>query len=136
MISELTQAILTKYNTLMRGSVLLKNSCPIYFSTAPSGVDYPFTSYYITDNSMSFDSCSDYYDFIVQFSVFDNKNTPADVTVIMDVVNEGFNNLATLSGIEGGLVNIEPVSHRVLQRIGEKGHVGIIVYKVKIGKNR
>ena len=135
MLAEIIKGIVTQYNTLQYNGSDLSDTAPIYFGTAPDGKPYPFTSFYLVDTQVDFDTCNDYYDSVIQFSVFDNSKSPENVLLIGDAINDGFNN-ASLSGLDGIQLRMEPISQTVQQLEDAAGHVCILNYKLVIEKAR
>jgi len=136
MLLELCEAIQSKYDTLSYGSGLLKDTAPLWFGVAKDGESYPFVSYYIIDGRISsFTTCSDSFDYLVQFSVFDKGKTPINAIKISDAIVKGFNS-ASLSGLEGDLVNLQPLGQSILEEENNNGHVGIVEFGVFIENQR
>jgi hypothetical protein len=135
MIAELVASIISKYNTVAYDGGLLKNTAPIYFGTAPDSHAYPFTSFYLPDTRMDFSTCSDFFDFLLQFNVYDNGKSPANVLLIQDAIYEGFNN-AVLSGLDGTELRLEPISFNSNQLEDEEGHMGVVQMKCVVEKVR
>jgi hypothetical protein len=135
MIAELVASLVAKYNEVAYDGGDLKDTAPIYFGTAPDKSPYPFTSLYLPDTKFDFTFCSDLADFLIQFSVYDNGKSPANVLLIQDAVYEGFNNVA-LAGLDGTQLTLEPVSVNTRQNEDEDGHVGVVIFKAVIEKVR
>jgi hypothetical protein len=135
MIAELVAALVAKYNEVAYDGGDLKDTAPIYFGTAPDKAPYPFTSLFLPDARFDFSFCSDFGDFLIQFSVFDNGKSPANVLLIQDAVYEGFNN-TPLAGLDGTQLRLEPVSVNTRQNEDEDGHIGVIQFKLVIEKVR
>jgi len=133
MFSEFTKAIKAKYDTITYNSGLLKNTAVLYFGTAPDDATYPFTNFNIRATRGIGDSCNDMYDFLIQFSVFDNSKSPQNVLEIGDAINTAYNN-TSLTGLDGDLLIIRPFSAEITERLEEEGHACNITYYAKIEK--
>lgn len=136
MIKELATQIYSTYNTLTYNTSALSAIAPIYFDIAPDKADYPFTSYYILDSDINkLDTCYDGYDFMLQFSVFDQGTSPMQIMEIMDVIIDGYNEIP-LTSLDGSLLNLEPKRSEVTEIPDDDGHQGIIEYRAFIQKLR
>jgi len=135
MIAQLIASIISEYATVTYDGGLLADTAAIYFGTAPDRKSYPFTSVYLPDTQMDFSFCSDFFDFLVQFNVYDRGKSPANVLLIQDAIYEGFNNTA-LTGLDGTQLRLAPISFNCVQSEDEDGHIGVCQFKCVVEKVR
>lgn len=134
MIIELASALKTQYGTLLYNGSNLNSYAPLFFGVAPDKQNYPFVSYYILDTRINkLTTCTDGYDFFVQFSVFDRGTTPITVMAIQDVIIVGFREIA-LMDLDGTLINLEPIGCKTVEMENDEGHMGVVEYRAFIEK--
>jgi len=141
MITELSKAIVTHYNTITTNisgisGVPLSSIAPIYFGVAPDKAPYPFVSYYIIDTKIgTLTTCTDGFDVLIQFNIHDTGTSPLSVMYISDEIIDGYNSVA-LSGLDGSLVNLQPLGLNINEDGNNDGTIGIVEYGCFIEKIR
>jgi hypothetical protein len=113
MITELSTAIVTKYNTLQYNGKDLSSTAPIFADIGTENGEfrknYPFVVYTLVGDAIDFSTCSDFHQVLIQMSVFDNLPTLGRISAIADVVLDGFNE-TSLTGLDGTQLKLEPVN--------------------------
>lgn len=135
MYAEVCKAIVRQYNLITYDGGLLKDTAPIYFGIAPEEHPYPFTNFWFLPSNVDFTFCTDLHGIPIQFSIFDNINTPAQVLLISDAIYDGFNDVL-LTDLDGSQVRVDPLSVQVIQQEDQSGHMGIVNFKYIVQKIR
>jgi hypothetical protein len=130
MFVKLATSVVSKYNGLT-----ITGSPRLYADVIPDEAAYPACTYSFPASVNFFDFCSDFYDFLLQISVWDNATSPLGMLGIMDAVHTGFNN-AILSGLDGTLVRLDPAEQNWGKDQNSKGWQGILQYRIMIHKAR
>ena len=136
MYLELGNAIVARYNELPLNGGLLSDTYPIRAGMGGITENYPFTVYYILDGADAvFDSCGDYYSFIIQFSVFDTNDEVNGVRAAKDAILDGFR-FTDLTGLDDSLFTFKPMSGNSRRDEDDKYWQGDITFNVIVFKDK